>query len=96
MGACPITNDHDYEADGKKYILIGGGREGYGDLNHNDKRKDVSIDGLCFNVREAQDIIPSMKKLNILRSWAGFEGFTPERLPYIGEVEKYPRVYLLQ
>lgn len=74
-------------------ILIGGGREGYGDLNHNDKRKDVSIDGLCFNVREAQDIIPSMKKLNILRSWAGFEGFTPERLPYIGEVEKYPGVY---
>ena len=34
-----------------------------------------------------------MKKLNILRSWSGFEGFTPERLPYIGEVEKYPGVY---
>lgn len=74
-------------------VLIGGGREGYGDLDHNDKRKDVSINGLCFNVREAQDIIPSVKKLNILRSWSGFEGFTPERLPYIGEVEEYPGVY---
>lgn len=74
-------------------ILIGGGREGYGDLNKNDKRKDVSINGLCFNVREAQDIIPSVKKLNILRSWSGFEGFTPERLPYIGQTKKYPGVY---
>lgn len=74
-------------------ILIGGGREGYGSLNTNDERKDVSINGLCFNVREAQDIIPSVKKLNILRSWSGFEGFTPERLPYIGEVEKYPGVF---
>lgn len=73
-------------------ILIGGGREGYGDLATSE-RKDVSINGLCFNVREAQDIIPSLKKLNILRSWSGFEGFTPERLPYIGETEKYPGVY---
>ena len=73
-------------------FLIGGGREGYGDLATSD-RKDVSINGLCFNVREAQDIIPSLKKLNILRSWSGFEGFTPERLPYIGEVEKYPGIY---
>ena len=72
-------------------FLIGGGREGYGDLATSD-RKDVSINGLCFNVREAQDIIPSLK-LNILRSWSGFEGFTPERLPYIGEVEKYPGIY---
>lgn len=73
-------------------ILIGGGREGYGDLATSE-RKDVSIEGLCFNVREAQNIIPSVKKLNILRSWSGFEGFTPERLPYIGEAEKYPGVY---
>lgn len=73
-------------------ILIGGGREGYGDLATSE-RKDVSIDGLCFNVREAQDIIPSLKKLNILRSWSGFEGFTPERLPYIGEVDDYPGIY---
>ena len=74
-------------------ILIGGGREGYGDLNTNDKKKDVSINGLCFNVREAKNIIPSIQKLNILRSWSGFEGFTPERLPYIGEVEKYHGIY---
>ena len=74
-------------------ILIGGGREGYGDLNTNDKKKDVSINGLCFNVREAQDIIPSIRKLNILRSWSGFEGFTPERLPYIGEVSDHPGIY---
>lgn len=73
-------------------FLIGGGREGYGDLATSD-RKDVSINGLCFNVREAQEIIPSIKKLNILRSWSGFEGFTPERLPYIGEAEKYPGIY---
>lgn len=72
-------------------ILIGGGREGYGDLETN--KKDVSINGLCFNVREAQDIIPSIKKLNILRSWSGFEGFTPTRLPQYGKVPGYPGVY---
>lgn len=72
-------------------FLIGGGREGYGDLEAN--RKDVSINNLCFNVREAEAIIPSLKKLNILRSWSGFEGFTPERLPYMGEAEKCPGVY---
>lgn len=72
-------------------ILIGGGREGYGDLETN--TKDVSINNLCFNVREAQEMVPSIKKLNILRSWSGFEGFTPERLPYIGEAKKYPGVY---
>lgn len=73
------------------FILIGGGREGYGELETN--TKDVSINNLCFNVREALEMVPSIKKLNILRSWSGFEGFTPERLPYIGEVEDYPGVY---
>lgn len=72
-------------------FLIGGGREGYGDLESN--RKDVSINNLCFNVREATTIVPSLSKLNILRSWSGFEGFTPERLPYIGECRKHPGVY---
>ncbi len=74
-------------------ILIGGGREGYGDLQRDDTRKDVSINGLCFNVREAQQVVPSLKKLSILRSWSGFEGFTPERLPYIGQAEKHPGIY---
>jgi len=72
-------------------ILIGGGREGYGDLETN--RKDVSINNLCLNVREAESILPSLGKLNILRSWSGFEGFTPERLPYLGEIKKYPGVF---
>lgn len=66
-------------------LLIGGGREGYGDLEKN--IKDVSINNLCFNVREAQTILPSIKKLNILRSWSGFEGFTPDRLPWLGKTE---------
>lgn len=72
-------------------FLIGGGREGYGDLETN--RKDVSINNLCFNVREATTIVPSLSRLNILRSWSGFEGFTPERLPYMGECRKFPGVY---
>lgn len=72
-------------------ILIGGGREGYGDLESN--RKDVSINNLCFNVREAQELVPSIEKLNILRSWSGFEGFTPDRLPCMGEAEKFPGIY---
>lgn len=72
-------------------ILIGGGREGYGDLEKN--IKDVSINNLCFNVREAQTIIPSLKKLSILRSWSGIEGFTLDRLPHMGEIKGYPGIY---
>ncbi len=73
-------------------FLIGGGREGYGDLEKN--IKNVSINNLSYNVREAQAIIPSLKKLNILRSWSGIEGFTkPDRLPFMGEAVKYPGVY---
>lgn len=72
-------------------FLIGGGREGYGNLETN--VKDVSINNLCFNVREAETIFPPVKKLNILRSWSGFEGFTPDRLPDMGEIKGYPGVY---
>jgi len=72
-------------------LLIGGGREGYGDLETG--VKDVSINNLCFNVREAQTILPPVKKLNILRSWSGFEGFTPDRLPFMGEAENYPGIF---
>lgn len=72
-------------------ILIGGGREGYGDLEKN--IKDVSINNLCFNVREAASILPQVSKLNILRSWSGFEGFTDNRLPKMGMVPEYPEIY---
>ena len=72
-------------------LLIGGGREGYGNLET--EQKDVSINNLSINVQEALTLIPSMKKLNILRSWSGIEGFSPDRLPHVGEAREYPGLY---
>ena len=63
-------------------ILIGGGREGYGNLNVNDTKKDVSINGLCFNVREAQNIIPSVKKLIYYEAGQDLKDFTRKTSVY--------------
>ena len=72
-------------------LIIGGGRDGWGDLETN--RKDVSINGLSINIAEALALVPSMKKLSILRNWTGIEGFSKDRLPHYGELEQYPGVF---
>ena len=72
-------------------LLIGGGREGFGDLETD--RKDVSLNGLSINIKEALSLVPSMKRLNILRNWTGIEGFSKDRLPHYGEAKGYPGVF---
>ncbi|SAL73488.1 FAD dependent oxidoreductase [Caballeronia arvi] len=72
--------------------LIGGGWQGIGTLD--DRRKEVDYDQLVHNLRLAVRVVPGLACLNILRSWAGYEGVTPDSLPYLGRLGDYPDVFV--
>jgi sarcosine oxidase, subunit beta len=71
--------------------LIGGGWQGIGTLD--DRRKDVDYDQLVHNLRLAVRVVPGLAKLNVLRSWAGYEGVTPDSLPYLGRLGDDPDIF---
>jgi glycine/D-amino acid oxidase-like deaminating enzyme len=71
--------------------LIGGGWQGIGTLA--DRRKDVDYDQLVHNLRLAIRVVPGLSQLNVLRSWAGYEGVTPDSLPYLGRLGDDPNIY---
>lgn len=71
--------------------LIGGGWQGVGTLD--DYRKDVSYDQFVHNLRLALRVIPGLEQLNIVRSWAGYEGVTPDSYPYLGLLPGHRNIY---
>ncbi|WP_312795125.1 FAD-dependent oxidoreductase [Tianweitania sp.] len=71
--------------------LIGGGWQGIGTLD--DFRKDISYDQIIHNLRLAIRVIPGLKSLNVVRSWAGYEGVTPDSLPYLGKLNGHDNIY---
>ena len=72
--------------------LIGGGWQGIGSIS--DSRKDIDHDQLVHNLRLALRVIPGLAQLNVLRSWAGYEGVTPDSYPYLGRLPGHDNVYL--
>ncbi len=72
--------------------LIGGGWQGIGTLA--DRLKNVDYDQLIHNLRLAARVIPGLAPLNILRSWAGYEGVTPDSLPYLGRLPGHSDIYI--
>lgn len=46
------------------------------------------------NIRTAVDVVPRVRDLKLLRSWAGVTGVTPDQLPIIGEVTQLPGFYV--
>jgi sarcosine oxidase, subunit beta len=72
--------------------LIGGGWQGAGTLD--DMRKEIELDQLVHNLTLASRIIPTLKTLHVLRSWAGYEGVSPDSLPYIGHLPGVDNVYV--
>jgi sarcosine oxidase subunit beta len=74
-----------------KSCLIGGGWQGIGTLN--DHRKEINYDQLVHNLRLAVRVVPGLSRLNVLRSWAGYEGVTPDSLPYLGQLGDEPAVF---
>jgi glycine/D-amino acid oxidase-like deaminating enzyme len=71
--------------------LIGGGWQGVGTLA--DGRKEINYDQLVHNLRLAVRVVPGLAKLNLIRSWAGYEGVTPDSLPYLGRLGQHPNIY---
>lgn len=72
--------------------LIGGGWQGAGSID--DQRKDIDFDQLVHNLILANRIIPGLGPLHILRSWAGYEGVSPDSLPYLGRLPGFDNVYM--
>jgi glycine/D-amino acid oxidase-like deaminating enzyme len=72
--------------------IIGGGWQGRGELKSG--TKDLNYTGLLHNIRLAVDVVPALKNLHILRSWSGFEGVTPDSLPYLGRLPGHDNVYI--
>jgi glycine/D-amino acid oxidase-like deaminating enzyme len=72
--------------------IIGGGWQGIGDLESG--RKDFDYESLLHNIRLGALIVPALKDLHIVRNWAGFEGVTPDSLPYFGQLPGLPNAYI--
>lgn len=71
--------------------LIGGGWQGIGTIS--DSRKDIDLDQLVHNLRLALQVIPGLAELNVVRSWAGYEGVTPDSYPYLGLLPGHRDIY---
>lgn len=62
-------------------VLVGGGVRGIAEPDAN--RTHLNMTGLAGNLRTARDIFPIMRGANVVRAWAGIEGYTPDNLPVI-------------
>ena len=72
--------------------MIGGGWQGHGDIAS--RRKDLDYESLLHNLRVAASVVPGLGRLNVVRSWAGLEGATPDLLPLLGRLPGHPNVFI--
>jgi len=72
-------------------VLIGGGWEGFGDIDNN--IKNLSYESMKGNLQLACRIIPGLNTLNLIRCWIGSEGRTPDRLPLLGQLNHLQGFY---
>ena len=72
--------------------MIGGGWQGRGDVAS--RRKDLDHDSLLHNFRVAAAVVPGLASLNVVRSWAGLEGGTPDLLPLLGRLPGHPNAFV--
>lgn len=62
-------------------VLIGGGVRGRAVPERN--RTVLDMAGVSKFLNTARDVFPLLKRANIVRAWAGIEGYTPDNLPVI-------------
>ena len=63
-------------------VLIGGGQVGKANAARN--KTELTLEGLAGYAATAQRFFPIMANANIVRCWAGIEGFMPDGIPVIG------------
>ncbi len=74
-------------------IVIGGGLQGHGNLS--DGHASPSLKGILANARAAFRVMPELGDLQIIRSWAGFDGRTVDQLPIMGPLPDHPQIHIL-
>lgn len=72
-------------------VLIGGGHRGK--LDRTTRKTSVDFDFLKLSAQTVLDFFPHMANVPIVRSWAGIEGLTPDRIPVICESRVAPGVF---
>ena len=71
--------------------LLGGGWRGRGGIETG--RKDLHPGRLVQNLRLHTQVVPHLRDVAILRSWAGFEAETPDHWPIAGGFSDYPHLF---
>jgi sarcosine oxidase, subunit beta len=72
--------------------MIGGGWQGLGTLA--DGARGLDHEALIHNLRLSAEIVPALARLAIVRSWAGYEGQTPDALPLFGRLPGQRHVFI--
>lgn len=76
----------------KGTCLVGGGWQGRGSLEA--EEKELHYEAALHNLRLAAQVIPGLASLHLVRMWSGFEGVTPDSLPYFGPVPGRSGIYV--
>ena len=73
-------------------VVIGGGWNGTGD--YVEEVKQVDYDNLVSNLQRAIEVIPELRGREIVRSWACYEGRSPDGLLMIGPIDSLKGFYV--
>jgi glycine/D-amino acid oxidase-like deaminating enzyme len=79
-------------------ILVGGGwpsrlveRRGVVDL---DARPALRLDSLTGSAATAEDVVPAVRRLSIIRAWSGVTPVPADQLPLLGPVPRRPGLFI--
>jgi sarcosine oxidase subunit beta len=79
-------------------ILIGGGWPARlrhrGGVPNLEERPALTYDSIVANAAVATRVVPSLRRLPVIRIWAGVVGVTPDQIPLLGEVPGRPGLYV--
>ena len=79
-------------------LLIGGGWSArlpqHQGQWHSDYRAVLDVGVVQQNLATACGVMPQIADLNVLRSWTGTTGITPDQLPMLGNIEQAPGFYV--
>lgn len=72
-------------------VIIGGGKRNAACVDT--ARSQVAPDNVIGQWRQIRRLVPRLSTAQVIRSWAGVEGYTPDRLPVIGESRQVAGLY---
>lgn len=73
-------------------VMIGGGWQGIGE--YRSYAAAPTFESLMGNWAMAARAVPALRQVQVLRSWASFDGRTPDNMPLIGGIPAMPGVFI--